>query len=167
MAFTQKLLYTVPFQCTKTACPKNRDTYPPNLLHRVGKGLSPNFLREGCQQQRTTVYGLSESSMSEDSWESTPFIGVILPSPDPDGAYGIGNFIGYSRDIITQSIWATYGKPVRVGFFFLTRGYAFEKVFKGEFQPSQIKLAAISACHEYLKTDIERLKPHKLPSRKA
>lgn len=94
---------------------------------------------------------------------AAPLIGVVLPSPDPTGAQGMGAGYGAGKDIIFEQIFkANNRRPVRIALMYLTRGFSFHKAIRNELQASAIQQAAISYCSPYLERDILTIKPDKL-----
>jgi DNA polymerase I-like protein with 3'-5' exonuclease and polymerase domains len=157
-----KVFDTLPFICEAKQCPKHLDTYNRALLRNAFEPLHANFSATGCAQFRTFIYGLSDRACSEDEWAKAPTIGAVLPCPDPTGAQGVANTFGVSRDLILDAIHSQAPGPVKVAIFYLTRGYSFEKVFRGELSPKSPNEAAISNCFHYLCDDIDKVKPQKL-----
>ena len=160
-----KVLEALKFQCGASGCPKHQDQYNPQILNprTLSEPISEQFAWKGCAQFRTFVYGVSDSPQSESEWKSAPLVGAVLPCPDPTGSQGTGNGHGVGRDIILEAIHAARGgQPTRVAILYLTRGYSFEKVYRGDILARHVNLAAVSHCSPYLYDEIEQLKPDSL-----
>lgn len=156
-----KVLNALLFRCSSIDCPKHRDSYS-SQIKTASEPIWDQFKWTGCAQFKTFIYGLSEQTHSESEWQEAPLIGVILPCPDPTGAQGAGTGHGVGRDIILESIFAAHTGPLRVAIFYLTRGYSFEKIYRGDIIPKPINQAAISNCAPYIFQEILQLNPRKL-----
>ena len=178
--YSYKTLKIIPFVCHSGSCPKHLDAWNVHDFRGEGKLRTPladNFQPKGCVQYRTRVYGLShDTNVSQDEWDNTPMVAVVLPSPDPTGAQaefrngekvgrdGICDGIGFSRDLIFESLMKQQSvpKPIRVAFLFLTRGYSFKKLHQGDLVIEPAQKAAIGHCLPYFKQDLLALNPDRV-----
>jgi DNA polymerase-1 len=124
--------------------------------------MADNFKFEGCAQYRTPVYGLSSAPMSDNEWNRSKLIGILLPCPDPTGAQGAGGGYGVGLDIMLETIHRESPEPVRVAVFYLTRAYSFSSVYQGDILARPPNVMAISNCQQYMFNDIDQLKPDHL-----
>jgi DNA polymerase I-like protein with 3'-5' exonuclease and polymerase domains len=126
------------------------------------RSISPAFPMTGCAQFKTWIFGVSTGPCSQDEWDRAPLIGAILPCPDPTGAHGTSGSHGMSRDLIIDSLMREIKGPFKVAFFFLTRGYSFNKVIAGDFVHQAVSNAAITNCNPYLIADLDEVKPDRI-----
>lgn len=160
-----KNLQTIQFgPCQNNNCPKKKDYVSPKLAQSIRKEFVRDFNPKGCEEIKTVILGISDEAQSDEDWQRAPLIGVVLPSPDPTGALGLGGRIGVSRDIILESLWRVSKEPaLRVAFFFVTRGYSINpKPYKGDLLQGKINPAAISFCSRFLFEEIHAIRPDKL-----
>ena len=146
------------------ACPKHQDTYNPGWMNKtVYPPIKDNFKKRGCHEFKSSIWSVSEEVLSDDERAAAPLIGVVLPSPDPTGSQGMGGDYGVGRDILFEQLFQAHGrKPLRIGLFYLTRGYSFHKTFRREIVAATPHRAAISYCSPYMERDIATVKPDKL-----
>jgi DNA polymerase I-like protein with 3'-5' exonuclease and polymerase domains len=166
LKYQTKVIRSLSFICQSKDCPKHLDRYKPEMLRLAMRPVGNHFKTTGCAQFKTPVYGISLSHASQEEWDQAPTFGVIMPSPDPTGVQGsaggtAGGF-GMSRDLIVESILRVHQKPFKVAIFYLTRGYNFNKVVKGEFSQGALNKAAVTNCHPYLLADLNEIKPDRL-----
>ena len=106
---------------------------------------------------------VSEGPCSEDEINAAPLLAVIVPNPDPTGAQGVCVGLGVSKDIIFQELQRAYRKPLRVAWVPMVRSYNLGKPMRRELtQAKFLPKAAVSFCSNYLKKDLEFLKPDKI-----
>lgn len=162
LPYKLKFISMLPFACGATECPKFSEVFNVGILSHVRQPASRDFRPDGCSQYKTQVWGVSSETLSLDEWAQTELISCILPSPDPSGILGVGNGVGFSRDLVIDCIWRARKKPFRIAFMFLTRGYSVKGAYRGELLQGAVSSAAITNCLGYLKRDIAALKPSKI-----
>jgi DNA polymerase I-like protein with 3'-5' exonuclease and polymerase domains len=156
-----KPLGGLPFSCQAKSCPKKQDSYDLRLFRDANLNFD-TFKPQGCMEYKTHVVGAWTQVLSQDEWEQAPLIGCILPCPDATGAQGSAGGFGAGKDILIDALVREFNQPVRIAFFFLTRGYSFSKATRGDIVQQPVNKAAISNCYPYLLNDLEKLKPTKL-----